>query len=109
MGVGGVAIGEGDAAAGVEIAGYDGRVLGVRGGGIGERGAAPGVEIAGDDGAVLCDRAFGMAGDERVFVGFFYNDTASTEICTLSLHDALPILLLGQRLAGLQIISGAVG
>src|SRR5260221_12950466 len=26
---------------------------------------------------------------------FFFNDTATTEICTLSLHDALPIL--GQR------------
>src|SRR3712207_8330579 len=23
--------------------------------------------------------------------GFFFNDTATTEICTLSLHDALPI------------------
>src|SRR2546430_11223767 len=30
---------------------------------------------------------------------FFFNDTATTEIYTLSLHDALPILaLLGQRL-----------
>ena len=26
--------------------------------------------------------------------GFFFNDTATTEIYTLSLHDALPILLL---------------
>src|SRR5436853_6692023 len=26
---------------------------------------------------------------------FFFNDTATTEIYTLSLHDALPILLLG--------------
>ena len=25
------------------------------------------------------------------FVGFFFNDTATTEIYTLSLHDALPI------------------
>src|SRR3712207_8194032 len=24
---------------------------------------------------------------------FFFNDTATTEICTLSLHDALPIFL----------------
>src|SRR3712207_9567100 len=29
-------------------------------------------------------------GDEVVF--FFFNDTATTEIYTLSLHDALPIL-----------------
>src|SRR3712207_8010965 len=28
---------------------------------------------------------------------FFFNDTATTEIYTLSLHDALPILLLGGR------------
>src|SRR5690554_2926072 len=27
----------------------------------------------------------------RVFVVFFFNDTATTEIYTLSLHDALPI------------------
>src|SRR5258708_38432033 len=27
---------------------------------------------------------------------FFFNDTATTEIYTLSLHDALPILLAGQ-------------
>src|SRR3712207_7017863 len=28
----------------------------------------------------------------RVFCFFFFNDTATTEIYTLSLHDALPIL-----------------
>src|SRR6266516_5963822 len=28
---------------------------------------------------------------ERVMVFFFFNDTANTEIYTLSLHDALPI------------------
>src|SRR2546426_12474545 len=28
----------------------------------------------------------------RVFFFFFFNDTATTEIYTLSLHDALPIL-----------------
>src|SRR5215813_1631939 len=27
----------------------------------------------------------------HVFVAFFFNDTATTEIYTLSLHDALPI------------------
>src|SRR3712207_8616429 len=30
---------------------------------------------------------------------FFFNDTATTEIYTLSLHDALPILHVGQLLA----------
>src|SRR3712207_7242384 len=29
----------------------------------------------------------------RVLLNFFFNDTATTEIYTLSLHDALPILL----------------
>src|SRR5689334_23810657 len=36
---------------------------------------------------------------------FFFNDSATTEIYTLSLHDALPILGLGQRgreLAGVE-------
>ena len=28
----------------------------------------------------------------EMFVFFFFNDTATTEIYTLSLHDALPIL-----------------
>src|SRR3989449_6883784 len=28
----------------------------------------------------------------RIFIFFFFNDTATTEIYTLSLHDALPIL-----------------
>src|SRR2546426_5507742 len=31
------------------------------------------------------------------FVLFFFNDTATTEIYTLSLHDALPIFLLPSR------------
>ena len=31
----------------------------------------------------------------RVIVVFFFNDTATTEIYTLSLHDALPISLDG--------------
>ena len=37
---------------------------------------------------VVCQ--LGEAG--RYFVFFFFNDTATTEIYTLSLHDALPIL-----------------
>src|SRR3712207_8853724 len=32
-----------------------------------------------------------------VLVFFFFNDTATTEIYTLSLHDALPISILGHR------------
>src|SRR2546430_15889841 len=32
---------------------------------------------------------------------FFFNDTATTEIYTLSLHDALPILIAGQ--SGLEL------
>src|SRR2546426_9044992 len=31
---------------------------------------------------------------------FFFNDTATTEIYTLSLHDALPIYVWGGRAAG---------
>src|SRR5690242_21962666 len=30
----------------------------------------------------------------RLFIFFFFNDTATTEIYTLSLHDALPISIL---------------
>src|SRR3712207_8858594 len=32
---------------------------------------------------------------------FFFNDTATTEIYTLSLHDALPISSCGRRIAAL--------
>src|SRR5690606_29071514 len=35
---------------------------------------------------------------------FFFNATATTEIYTLSLHDALPILAVGDRLGELTII-----
>src|SRR5690348_18057516 len=31
------------------------------------------------------------------FISFFFNDTATTEIYTLSLHDALPILCFDRR------------
>src|SRR5258707_4575825 len=38
---------------------------------------------------------------------FFFNDTATTEIYTLSLHDALPIYLLDrQRRAPLPVLYG---
>src|SRR2546429_9383488 len=33
----------------------------------------------------------------RSIIFFFFNDTATTEIYTLSLHDALPISLTGKR------------
>src|SRR2546426_12568041 len=36
------------------------------------------------------------------FIFFFFNDTATTEIYTLSLHDALPISLEDQRLVRLR-------
>src|SRR5258708_39696768 len=32
-----------------------------------------------------------MCAPQSVFIFFFFNDTATTEIYTLSLHDALPI------------------
>src|SRR5258707_6539204 len=35
----------------------------------------------------ICDACFGFL----LFFFFFFNDTATTEIYTLSLHDALPI------------------
>src|SRR2546430_7220168 len=36
-----------------------------------------------------------MLADYNFFFFFFFNDTATTEIYTLSLHDALPISALG--------------
>src|SRR5947208_13594153 len=36
----------------------------------------------------------------RIFIFFFFNDTATTEIYTLSLHDALPILIAEQTSVG---------
>src|SRR5690348_17892581 len=35
---------------------------------------------------------------------FFFNDTATTEIYTLSLHDALPIYLLGAERGALAVM-----
>src|SRR5207247_9703507 len=40
-----------------------------------------------------------------VFPFFFFNDTPTTEIYTLSLHDALPILIIGAIVA----LLGATG
>src|SRR2546430_16189441 len=39
-----------------------------------------------------------------LFLFFFFNDTATTEIYTLSLHDALPISL---DVAGIELSAGA--
>src|SRR2546423_6321663 len=39
----------------------------------------------------------------RLSFFFFFNDTATTEIYTLSLHDALPILLGAERAAAVGI------
>src|SRR2546427_12141358 len=38
-----------------------------------------------------CDMFFTVTVAPLIFVFFFFNDTATTEIYTLSLHDALPI------------------
>src|SRR3712207_79254 len=40
---------------------------------------------------------------------FFFNDTATTEIYTLSLHDALPICRMGRLLAVFAANPGLVG
>src|SRR5258708_21595822 len=59
-----------------------------------------------------------MLGEHRVYYGglfrslaffFFFNDTATTEIYTLSLHDALPIFKAGNELAriGIDVVDGA--
>src|SRR3989442_10865746 len=42
------------------------------------------------------------------FLFFFFNDTATTEIYTLSLHDALPILLV-RELRGRSAARAAAG
>src|SRR3712207_7766015 len=39
---------------------------------------------------------------------FFFNDTATTEIYTLSLHDALPIYAVLRREGGVQPVRAAV-
>src|SRR2546430_13620389 len=53
-----------------------------------------------------------MLSDQPI-LSFFFNDTATTEIYTLSLHDALPIYLrMADRLAGIvrqQILLGDIG
>ena len=50
----------------------------------------------------------GVGGGGGCFFFFFFNDTATTEIYTLSLHDALPIY--GVKVAGVatQVRKGKV-
>src|SRR3712207_9257037 len=38
-----------------------------------------------------------MNREQHIYVFFFFNDTATTEIYTLSLHDALPIFVSGRH------------
>src|SRR3712207_9448879 len=45
----------------------------------------------------MCLMTEALSPSELLF--FFFNDTATTEIYTLSLHDALPILVLGDPVA----------
>src|SRR5258708_34619478 len=45
----------------------------------------------------------------RTIFLFFFNDTATTEIYTLSLHDALPILVIRRRDRGTGLIIPIVG
>src|SRR3712207_8242789 len=40
-------------------------------------------------------------------IGLFFNDTATTEIYTLSLHDALPIFRAGRRCRGRNLRGAA--
>jgi len=42
-----------------------------------------------------------------LFLFFFFNDTATTEIYTLSLHDALPISIRAWANARIECVGGA--
>src|SRR5260221_10915783 len=42
------------------------------------------------------------------FFFFFFNDTATTEIYTLSLHDALPIFIEGESGTGKELVARAL-
>src|SRR5574340_911093 len=48
-----------------------------------------------------------LAKKKKRFVFFFFNDTATTEIYTLSLHDALPISRTRRRTESLRLSSPA--
>src|SRR5207302_931079 len=74
---------------------------------IGDR--AAGVEIAGGDVDVLGDRAIAMAGDDRGFVGAGDGDGdglgGGAAVAVVDRH----VVLLGQRLAGGEVVGGVVG
>src|SRR5690349_24256411 len=44
-----------------------------------------------------------------IFFFFFFNDTATTEIYTLSLHDALPIYSAAQSLSRAALVIAVLG
>src|SRR2546430_16611032 len=50
-----------------------------------------------------------MPSHALVFLFFFFNDTATTEIYTLSLHDALPISVFERAFADSLGVQHAVG
>src|SRR2546421_12239122 len=43
-----------------------------------------------------------------IFFFFFFNDTAPTEFYTLSLHDALPICLVGEGIGAVEVGVGRI-
>src|ERR1039457_2811545 len=54
-------------------------------------------------------RRAGWSGSSAYLLRFFFNDTATTEIYTLSLHDALPICWLSRKkLVSLIVIASAI-
>src|SRR5205814_2317513 len=113
---------DGAAIAGVDVAAVEigrascrgrvwsaGRGVGVGEDDIGEADAAAGVESAGDDGDVLGDRAVGVAGDDRGFVGAGDGDGDGLDggggRAVISRDDVIP----DQGPAGRQVIGGVVG
>src|SRR2546429_6611439 len=50
-----------------------------------------------------------MFAQSHVFFFFFFNDTATTEIYTLSLHDALPISYLGDVRSTVHAVDAVTG
>src|SRR3712207_9341569 len=54
-------------------------------------------------------RIVNVINSSHIFLVFFFNDTATTEIYTLSLHDALPISGHRQRPAALILIIHLLG
>src|SRR2546430_7320152 len=49
-----------------------------------------------------------LLGDARCLLFFFFNDTATTEIYTLSLHDALPISVVVPGVWGIAFGTGGL-